>query len=430
MIVTGVTLRAGRRQTADGRSPAATGRGARRPRSASRRPNSAFTLVELLVAIAIIAILATLLVGVGAVAAESARVARTKSLVARLHTLVMERYEAYRTRRPSGAPRIRLADVNNTGNVGAVRAAQRLHVVRTLMRMEMPDRWSDILNEPVAALPPNSTLDPHPFFVPRVNETPTATRTEDATKVILPRTPLCEAYLRRYSAIDPTVSAEIIERNQSAECLYLIVMLSTGDGEATSLFKESDIGDTDGDGAPEFLDGWGNPIAFVRWPKGHDGESDLQNDDDEAWLNDHDPLDVFRLHTPDYVATGTPETAELATRLVPLVFSAGPDEEYGVVGAEREGDASLVDQLSNLNRGMVQLGFTAAGGVDTQWVLDPYSGVGQGTTATGGTVPLRLGRVWSPVDELLRPAEEGNGSEPWVDNVTNHQLARLSARDG
>ena len=48
-----------------------------------------------------------------------------------------------------------------------------------------------------------------------------------------------------------------IVANQGAECLYMIIMNACGDGEARTLFPESSIGDTDGDGAPEFLDGWG-----------------------------------------------------------------------------------------------------------------------------------------------------------------------------
>ena len=51
--------------------------------------------------------------------------------------------------------------------------------------------------------------------------------------------------------------------NEAAECLYMIVMLSTPD--ARSQFSDSEIGDTDNNGFPEFLDGWGNPIFFLRW---------------------------------------------------------------------------------------------------------------------------------------------------------------------
>ena len=63
-------------------------------------------------------------------------------------------------------------------------------------------------------------------------------------------------------------------KNQSAECLYMIVINACGDGEAKTLFSESTIGDTDGDGAPEFLDGWGHPISFLRWAPGF--VSDIQ----------------------------------------------------------------------------------------------------------------------------------------------------------
>ncbi len=55
----------------------------------------------------------------------------------------------------------------------------------------------------------------------------------------------------------------------------MIVTLACGDGEAKTLFKESEIGDTDGDGAPEFLDGWKHPISFLRWAPGFDSQIQL-----------------------------------------------------------------------------------------------------------------------------------------------------------
>ena len=48
----------------------------------------------------------------------------------------------------------------------------------------------------------------------------------------------------------------------------LVIMNATGDGEARTLFSKQDIGDVDEDGAPEFIDGWGNPIGWIRWPAG------------------------------------------------------------------------------------------------------------------------------------------------------------------
>ena len=57
------------------------------------------TLVELLITILIISILAALILGVAAVAGETAREAQTRNIVTRLHTLLAEYYDTYKTRR-------------------------------------------------------------------------------------------------------------------------------------------------------------------------------------------------------------------------------------------------------------------------------------------------------------------------------------------
>ena len=53
--------------------------------------------------------------------------------------------------------------------------------------------------------------------------------------------------------------------NAAAECLYMIVMSIPG---AAEQFHASEIGDVDNDGLPEFIDAWGRPIRFLRWPAG------------------------------------------------------------------------------------------------------------------------------------------------------------------
>jgi hypothetical protein len=102
----------------------------------------------------------------------------------------------------------------------------------------------------------------------------------------------------------------------------MIIMYACGDGESRTMFTAQDIGDVDEDGAPEFLDGWGRPIHFVRWPAGF--ISDMQSVVAPSGLvsidrvgdqeGDHDPIDPF----------GVDDTAY---RLVPLIYSAGPDGE-------------------------------------------------------------------------------------------------------
>lgn len=283
----------------------------------------AFTLVELLIVISILAILSALLLGVAARAGERGREARTKAMIARLHTLVMQQYDTYKDRRApvqdSAVTAIR--DSLPDQRKPLAPAIGRLYALRELMLMEIPDRWSDVL---LAAVPDSPTFDGDHRASPVYLQSTSSSSHEGPT-------PLIEAYRRQYySMVSAGVSAESIRTNQGAECLYLFVMNATADGEARSLFNESSIGDTDGDGAYEFLDGWGNPIFFLRWPVGFESDRqanirELGNDPlSEPWTSvaagDHDPFDMFRVEPG-------------AFRTVPLIFSSGPDERPDIYSA-------------------------------------------------------------------------------------------------
>jgi hypothetical protein len=137
----------------------------------------------------------------------------------------------------------------------------------------------------------------------------------------------------------------------------MIITLATGDGEARQHFGENSIGDTDGDGAPEFLDGWGNPINFLRWAPGFDSQIQLNANTlgtppnpprsaNPTWTSaaagDHDPYDMYRVDPA-------------AFRLVPLIYSAGGDETYSIYQADSyvrlEGlqESQLDDQVNPTN---------------------------------------------------------------------------------
>ena len=292
--------------------------GSSNPKSQIPNPKSrrrGVTLVELLITIAIIAILATAILGVAAVATTTAREARTRNTITRLHTLLTEHYDTYRVRRvklkttveqvinnfvmsqpPNQQSRIR----------GEMLATARLYALRELMLMEMPDRWSDIIFDNVQNVSAGA-----PWRTPLY---------------CAERTGLSSLYRRHYDRLLATATPTEIAQNQSAECLYLTIMHACGDGESRAQFAESDIGDTDGDGAPEFVDSWGKPIQFLRWAPGFDSDAQLNAAEllamnstkrAQAIAADHDPFDMFRRDP-------------FAFRLAPLIYSTGSDELSGI----------------------------------------------------------------------------------------------------
>lgn len=335
-----------------------------------------FTLIELLITISIIATLAALFLGASQSAMEAARAARTKTTIAKLNTLLMEQYASYQTRRVDIRQDVLSSVGANPSN--EVMGDLRLLALRELMKYEMPDRWADVREQPAQLL---SGARP-PAIV--------------------------HTYLRRYdraheAALAKTNSAaeadQLVADNESAECLYLVVMYLTGDGEARTLFQDRDIGDTDGDGAPEFLDGWGNPIHWLRWPAGFVLRSPLMSGDPQA---DHDPFDPFRrnsvtavpaassfprspVNIQEYVKHlrgGYSQGNPVGFRLIPLIYSSGPDGISDI-------DSSAPDTTSDPS-GVI--------------ALDPYAVESDGTYQFG-----------LPEDNPLDPDGEDNS----IDNIHN-----------
>lgn len=327
----------------------------RQPRFQSSR---AFTLVELLVAMAIISILGALLVGVAAVATETARRARTEQMVSRLHTLLVDYYEGFQNRRvalneePGGAGWLlnqKLSPQLNPNNYadwqtvrGQLFAAARLGAVREQMITEMPDHWDEVYLKPILG----------DFSSIEVN-------TAGQPKFSAGRSGLSNLMLRKLVRIanstnsltgNPNTLDELLA-NEHAECLYLVITLATGDGEARGLFSDSDIGDTDGDGAPEFLDGWGRPINYLRWAPGINSSSNLRQvgiaqlrydlerrqpalsaDEVNQQITrrvseNFDPFDPFRVQAD--IDPTDPRTWN--TLILPYIWSDGPDEESGLL---------------------------------------------------------------------------------------------------
>ena len=173
---------------------------------AANRPRRGFTLVELIMTMAIMAILSAMIAVALAGAEESAKVSHTRALIARLHTLLMDRYESYRWRRLPIS-----STSETTGNSPSVAAKARCNAMRNLMRIELPDRWTDV-----------DSNDP-----PAVLQSPTI------------------AYIQYQNAYNAAVKANgtaLDTTYQGADCLYMIVTIGLEENDVLENFSQSDIG--------------------------------------------------------------------------------------------------------------------------------------------------------------------------------------------
>jgi hypothetical protein len=225
------------------------------------------------------------------------------------------------------------------------------------MRMEMPDRWTDVIDNPVTGI-----------------RRPAISRT----------------YLRKVNAANNGQGVNNGDSFQGAECLYLIIAHGTDDADALTHFSQSDIGDVDGDGLSEFLDGWGRPINFIRWPAGFD--SPRQSRDE---TRDFDQFNPWRINDrPTTAQPPTPPGLPRRFALFPLIFSGGPDKKYDL--------ANSFEDSSSANTAAVHYSV----GSPVPYV-DPY------LTMPLGNTPTQIGQ----------PYDTGaDGSLDHGDNIHNHDL--------
>ena len=388
------------------------------------RRRAAFTLTELLVVIMVIGILASSVLFALYGAIQDAKVKRTKAQATKLHDMLMTRWESYRTRpvrllMTSPLPGIPASAASPVTPPRVLRrnakpmAGARLNALRDLMRMEMPDRKTDVLDGPVS----------YSFVYPDSQAQP-----QTAT-VTIRRPAISREYLRRARAVynngvwtAPNWSVTF----QDAECLYMIVA-SIRDITSNGLdfVREGEIGDLDGDGMPEILDAWGKPIVFIRWPAGflaHPGpdyiygtvddipsystiQSFVVDGTDYVESEDRDPFDPLRVDNRQGVAMPNAGSVSGTAKYYfnyktyPLVCSGGPDELWDIVRFDFDpaGDPSI------------PIRFDYYRSVDPSSPPANYQGVINDPYSILPTSGRRLGEPFL-------------NSSGYVDNITNHGL--------
>jgi len=378
------------------------------PHRTFRRPG--FTLTELLVVMMVLAILAALTVAALAGAVNDARAARTRTVINKIDQLISERWEGYRTRAVR-APIVGDARTN---------AWNRLSAIRELQRLEMPDQISDLctgnewadLQAELSQTPPTTELD-------AIENIASVRR---ATLAIMPSVTIAYKRLAERSIEgDPSTTTDDrpwTSANQGAECLYLILaVMKDGDKSAIDYFSTDEIGDVDGDGMKEILDGWGRPITFIRWPAGYTREQPgpdyywgVANTDDNSNSVTDDLVEFMTVNSDDFMWSVTDQTRDTSVApdtfdplkvdprwanldpgsrpyaLRPLILSPGPDGEYDI-------DVRQPDMFA-----------PAVAGIPSN---DPYL--------------FRITQPYTAVTPLPGTPVDGNGDGNIAgDNITNH----------
>lgn len=214
-----------------------------------------FTLIELLIVISIIAVLSSLALVVLRDAQETARHARTRTIIAACTTVLQKKIEDYESR---PLP-FRMESVLTEFNANIPNLSHKQHLRRrTVMEWiysEIPTSWSSLQqfpsiysNTPVSAPNPTIAYQWYPDW-------------KNNFSLTLQSRPT--SYLRglkSYLARNPTTTHE------DAELLYAIMHNTWDNGiRATEAFRSNDLGDLDKDGCPEILDAWGKPLTFIVW---------------------------------------------------------------------------------------------------------------------------------------------------------------------
>ncbi len=153
-----------------------------------------------------------------------------------------------------------------------------------------------------------------------MSKMPPLLKLKDSSSTIttsMPRPAASTAYLYALNAAkSKSLSAYNSTPLQQAFCLYLIVTKGSDDPDVLEQFSPGEIKADSDLGLTYFVDGWGNPIYFLRWAPAF--VSPLQ----PANSTQHDQFDPLNV-----------DPNQPTHPLYPLVYSAGPDGIFDLNGS-------------------------------------------------------------------------------------------------
>jgi prepilin-type N-terminal cleavage/methylation domain-containing protein len=341
------------------------------------------TLVELMVTMVVITILSSLSLAGLAVARTTAKRAKTVTTIQKLSQVILPYYEQYETRRPV---------ISNTSVLAAMPSGRayltdaKQLAIRRLMTLELPERASDIT---VAFAMPGPYQKSYQGTVVGFGDVPPASRRFNQLLAAASNTPT------------------------SAELLHLIVTRgSVADPDIVAHFRDDEVRDTDGDGLPEFVDGWNRPIMFKRWATG--------------FASPAQPIDGTLRNIDTLIANN-------GHRLIPLIYSAGVDGSYDIEAATPlsygsfEYDPFRFDPNAPTSQTASPINVNAQVSVSGEMVLVPANAAPLTFTAqrfAGTSIANSFQTVGSPRDTDSPDGDTPNGILESADNIHNHDMTR------
>ncbi len=254
-----------------------------------------FSMVELLVVMSLMVVLLGLVSAAVSGARASSKQQATRLLISKLDAIVRQQLATYNSREvpppAGGLP------------TGWTMAGYRSwYIRRNLITGDLPDRWGDVMAMASGQL--STFLNGNGPRFP----------------ITQPQT----VYASTWNSWSSAKQALVGDQYAGAECLFMIV---TQGGIADCLdcgeLRTAERGDKDNDSAYEFWDAWGNPIGFILWPAG------LELPVGAKFFAGSRALEQA------FPPKGTSPSPTLG--MIPLIYSAGPDQEYGINRANEVG---------------------------------------------------------------------------------------------